>query len=46
MRSALGEKMKYKVLLICDCRNWAYDAIAKNLVKYNSNPELEFDIFY
>ncbi|MDA8792867.1 glycosyltransferase family 4 protein [Bacteriovoracaceae bacterium] len=38
--------MKYKVLLICDCRNWAYDAIAKNLVKYNTNLNLSFEIFY
>lgn len=35
-----------KVLLICDRRNWAYDAIAKCLCKYNQNSSLQLDIFY
>jgi glycosyltransferase involved in cell wall biosynthesis len=35
-----------KILLICDRENWAYDAIAKALIKFNTNGDLEFDIFY
>lgn len=35
-----------KVLLVADRPNWAYDSIAKALVKYNDNPDLELDIDY
>lgn len=35
-----------KVLLICDRKNWAYDSIAKALVKCNTEAELSFEIFY
>ncbi|NQT06413.1 MAG: glycosyltransferase family 4 protein [Candidatus Omnitrophica bacterium] len=35
-----------KVLLICDKRDWAYDSIAKALVKYNDRKGLALDIYY
>jgi glycosyltransferase involved in cell wall biosynthesis len=34
------------VLLVCDRPNWAYDAIAKALVRHNDDPELTLDLFY
>lgn len=35
-----------KVLLVCDRPNWAYDSIARSLVKYNPDPDLTLDIAY
>ncbi|MBF0474075.1 MAG: glycosyltransferase family 4 protein [Nitrospirae bacterium] len=35
-----------KVLLLCDKPNWAYDAIAKALVKHNFHKDLQLDIAY
>lgn len=35
-----------KVLLVCDRPNWAYDAIARALVKHNDDPALELEIFH
>lgn len=35
-----------RVLLVCDRPNWAYDAIARALVKHNDDPGLELDIFH
>jgi glycosyltransferase involved in cell wall biosynthesis len=35
-----------RVLLLCDRPFWAYDAIARALVKYNDDPELELDVAY
>lgn len=34
------------MLLLCDRPNWAYDAIARALVKHNDDPELELEIAY
>jgi len=35
-----------KVLLICDKRGWAFDAIAKALTKYGNDDILDIQIFY
>ena len=35
-----------KVLIIVDKPNWAYDSIAKSLLKYNDNKNLNFTIDY
>jgi glycosyltransferase involved in cell wall biosynthesis len=35
-----------KVLLVCDRRNWAYDAIAQALIKHNPYPELTLETAY
>ncbi len=35
-----------KVLLVCDRKNWAYDSIARSLVKHNTNKDVFLDIFY
>lgn len=35
-----------KVLIIVDKPNWAYDSIAKSLLKYNKNKNLNFTIDY
>jgi glycosyltransferase involved in cell wall biosynthesis len=35
-----------RVLLVCDRPNWAYDAIARALVKHNRDAELELDVFH
>jgi len=35
-----------KVAIIVDRKNWAYDSIAKSLVKFNIYSDLELDIFY
>jgi glycosyltransferase involved in cell wall biosynthesis len=35
-----------KVLLVCDRPNWAYDAIARALVKHNGDDELELAVFH
>ena len=35
-----------KVLLVADRPNWAYDSIAKALVKHNDDPDLELEIEY
>ncbi len=36
----------HPVLIVCDRPNWAYDAIAKALVKCNDDPSLHFDVAY
>ena len=35
-----------RVLLVCDRPNWAYDAIAKALIRYNNDPSISFDVAY
>ena len=35
-----------KVLLVCDRANWAYDAIARALVKHNPDRDLELDVLH
>lgn len=35
-----------RVLLVCDRPNWAYDAIARALVKHNARADLELDVSY
>jgi len=35
-----------RILLVADRPNWAYDSIAQAIVKYNNDPDLEFDIEY
>lgn len=35
-----------RALLVCDRPNWAYDAIARALVRHNDDPELALDVFY
>ena len=35
-----------KVLIIVDKPNWAYDSIAKSLLKYNDNKNLNLTIDY
>ncbi len=35
-----------KVLLVCDRPNWAYDAIAQALIKFNNDQSLELTTFY
>lgn len=35
-----------KVLIICDRPSWAFDNIAKALIKYNDRPDLDLSIFY
>ena len=35
-----------RVLLVADRPNWAYDSIARALVKFNDDPDLQFDIEY
>jgi hypothetical protein len=43
---AFGKQMTMRVLIVCDRPNWAYDAIAKALIKYNHDPFLDFDVAY
>ncbi len=31
---------------MCDRPNWAYDAIAKALIRYNNDPSISFDVAY
>ena len=38
--------MKKRVLIVCDKPNWAFDTIAKSLVKHNDQPGLHIDIAY
>ncbi len=35
-----------RILLVCDRPNWAYDAIAKALIRYNRDPTMSFEIAY
>ena len=35
-----------KVLLVIDRPDWAYDAIAKSLIKYNPDVDLELELYY
>lgn len=35
-----------RVLLVCDRPNWAYDSIARALVKHNDDPALELEVFH
>jgi glycosyltransferase involved in cell wall biosynthesis len=35
-----------KVLLLCDRPSWAYDSIARSLVRHNHDPSLELDVFH
>ncbi len=35
-----------KVLLICDQKNWAYDSIAQNLIKFNADENCILDTLY
>ena len=35
-----------RVLLVCDRPNWAYDAIARALAKYNCSDDLELTVFH
>jgi glycosyltransferase involved in cell wall biosynthesis len=35
-----------RVLLVCDRPRWAYDAIARALVKHNVDSELDLDVFH
>lgn len=35
-----------EVLLVCDRPSWAYDSIARSLVKHNRDPSLELEIFH
>lgn len=36
----------HRILIVCDRPNWAYDAIAKALIRYNRDPSLDFDVAY
>ena len=35
-----------RILIVCDRPNWAYDAIAKALIRYNPDPSMQLDVFY
>ncbi len=37
---------KSKILIIADKEGWAYDSIAKSLIKYNNNPNIIFSLDY
>lgn len=38
--------MAARVAIIADVRGWAFDAIAKGIMKYSTDPDLEFDLLY
>jgi len=44
--SLLSNSNFARVLLVADRPDWAYDSIAKALVKHNNDPSIEFDIEY
>jgi glycosyltransferase involved in cell wall biosynthesis len=36
----------HRVLIVCDRPSWAYDTIAKALIKHNHDPSLDFGVAY
>lgn len=46
MQNNLNSSDSSRILLVCDRPNWAYDAIAKALIRYNTDPSIRFEVAY